>query len=87
MNDFKIVTDDDRTYECKFVGDKWNIFHLVKFETIEPIGSAQAHADILDKVWWHDIKYRRVESLRKQETDDTIRRMRDYEEVRRGEMI
>ena len=87
MKNFKIVTDDDRAYECKFIDSKWNIFHVVKFETIEPIGVALEHADILDKVWWHDIKYRRVESLRKQENDETIKRIRDYEEVRRGEMV
>lgn len=99
MNDFKIVTDDDRTYECKFVDDKWSIFHTDGNDT-QRIAFDLVIADILHRVYWHDMDYRRVEHQRKQyekvrreaaglddANDETIRRMRDYEEVRRGEMI
>ena len=88
MNNFKIVTDDDRTYECKFADDslRWDIFHTDGNDT-QRIASNLMYVDIADEVWWHDIKYRRAKSLRKQETNETIRRnlTRDYERVRREE--
>lgn len=88
MKSFKIVTDDGRTYECKFVDDRWDILHTDEDEDRPHlIAFNLEHADILDKVWWHDMYYRRVESLRKQDTDETIRRIRDYEKVRREETI
>ncbi len=99
MNDFKIVTDDDRTYECKFVDDKWSIFHTDGNDT-QRIAFCLVVADILNKVYWHDMDYRRVEHQRKQyervrreaaglddANGETIRRMRDYEKVRREETI
>ena len=99
MNDFKIVTDDDRTYECKFVDDKWTIFHTDGNDT-QKIASSLTIDSILHKVYWHDMDYRRVEHQRKQyekvrrdvaglddANDETIRRMRDYERVRREETI
>lgn len=86
MNDFKIVTDDDRTYECKFVDDRWDILHNdEKEDRSHLIAFNLEHADILDKVWWHDMYYRRTQRLLNQDTDETIRRMRDYERVRREE--
>jgi len=93
MNNFKIVTDDDRTYACRFVDDKWDIFHIDGNDT-QMIAFNLEHADILDKVWWHDMGYRRVDSLRKKAYEsfenansETIRRnlTRDYERVRREE--
>jgi len=86
MKNFKIVTDDDRTYACRFVDGKWDIFHADEDDT-QMIAFNLDHADILDKVWWHDMGYRRVESLRKQDTNESIRRnlTRDYERVRREE--
>jgi hypothetical protein len=101
MNNFKIVTDDDRTYECKFADDslRWDIFHTDGNDT-QRIASNLMYVDIADKVWWHDMDYRRVEHQRKQyerarreaaglehADNETIRRnlTRDYERVRREE--
>jgi hypothetical protein len=88
MNNFKIVTDDDRTYECKFVDDRWDILHTDENDNRPHlIASNLEHADILDKVWWHDMYYRRVQRLLNQDTNESIRSnlVRDYERVRREE--
>ena len=101
MNNFKIVTDDDRTYECKFADDKWEIFHTDGNDT-QRIAFGLVIDDILHKVYWHDMDYRRVEHQRKEyerirreaaglenADSETIRRnlTRDYERVRREETI